>query len=586
MIRALNVVLVSALWAHLTITEGYSNVDKVQMIILHTNDIHSRILQSDKNGRECDERKRQKGECYGGVARIHNAVRRIKNVTRNALFLNAGDFYQGTIWYSVLKDEIVSAAMSKMMYDVLCLGNHEFDDGPDGLAPFLWKMSASGVPVLGTNLDCSEEPLFKNITLPKSKVLWISGQRVAFLGVVTTETLTIARPGAIRILPEVESINNETAVLKRQGINIFILISHVGFDVDKKIAEACPDLGLIVGGHTNTFLYTGTPPVDDKVEGPYPYVHKRSDNSTCLIVQAYRFGKYLGFLNLEIDSKGRVSKWSGNPILLSQAVPEDPDIVDYLRPYKKKVEEAVRKPVGSTKVLLEADDKVCRYKECNSANLMADAFLDYYANRNSSVPGAWSIVNAAVINGGSAKSSIPQKPNVLLGDLISTMPYDNELVLLNISGSDLLRMFEHGVAKFTWYPDLEGRFLQVSGMRVVYNFNFPSEHRVVSLKILCANCSVPEYEEVKAEKMYRIVTTAFIANGGDGFQFNETVTKHTEGISAFDVFEQYFIKMSPIKTPVEGRVVVRHLPRKENVRAARAHRSPRFRNLFPLITFN
>ncbi|KAH8037777.1 hypothetical protein HPB51_017277 [Rhipicephalus microplus] len=455
-------------------------------------------------------------------------VRRLKNATRNVLFLNAGDFYQGTIWYSVLKDQIVSAAMSVMMYDLLCLGNHEFDDGPEGLAPFLWKMNASGVPVLGTNLDYSQEPLFKNITLPKSIVRKISGLKVAFLGVVTTETLTIARPGTIRILPEVKSINDEIAVLKSKGINVFFLISHVGFDVDKKIAEECPDLDLIVGGHTNTFLYTGTPPVDDKVEGPYPYVHRRPDNSVCLIVQAYRFGKYLGFLQLEVDSTGRVRKWDGNPILLSQAVPEDQAIVDYLWPYKKKVEKAVEKPVGSTKVLLEADNKVCRYRECNSANLMADAFLDYYANRNSTVPGAWSIVNAAVINGGSAKSSIPQKWNVLLGDLISLMPYDNELVLLNISGYDLLHMFEHGVAKFTWHPDLEGRFLQVSGMRVVYNFNFPSHHRVVSLKILCANCSVPEYEEVKGENMYRIVTTAFIANGGDGFHFNETAKKHTE----------------------------------------------------------
>ncbi|KAL3184149.1 hypothetical protein MRX96_032436 [Rhipicephalus microplus] len=338
----------------------------------------------------------------------------------------------------------------------------------------------------------------------------------------------------IRILPEVKSINDEIAVLKSKGINVFFLISHVGFDVDKKIAEECPDLDLIVGGHTNTFLYTGTPPVDDKVEGPYPYVHRRPDNSTCLIVQAYRFGKYLGFLQLEVDSTGRVQKWGGNPILLSQAVPED-------------------------------------------------AFLDYYANRNSSVPGAWSIVNAAVINGGSAKSSIPQKWNVLLGDLISLMPYDNELVLLNISGYDLLHMFEHGVAKFTWHPDLEGRFLQVSGMRVVYNFNFPSHHRVVSLKILCANCSVPEYEEVKGENMYRIVTTAFIANGGDGFHFNETVRKHTEGISAFDVFEQYFIKMSPIKTPVDGRVIVKHLPPKENVHAARAPRISYLRSVFPLV---
>ncbi|XP_037572420.1 protein 5NUC-like [Dermacentor silvarum] len=476
--------------------------------------------------------------------------------------------------------------MSKMLYNVVCLGNHEFDDGPEGLAPFLWKMKQAHVTVLGTNLDYSDEPLFRNITLPKSIVYTIAGLQVALLGVVTTETLTIARPGRIRILPEVKSINDEIERLKQQGVKTFFLISHVGYDVDRTIAKECPDLDLIVGGHTNTLLYTGVPPVGGKAEGPYPYVHKRSDGSSCLIVQAYRYGTYLGFLQLGIDHQGKIIRWSGNPILLSQGVPQDQEILDKLKPYKERVQAAVQKTVGSTKVLLEADGKLCRYKECNSANLMADAFLDYYANRNSPVPGAWSIINAAIINGGSVKSSITQKSNVVLGDLVSAMPYDNELVLLNITGQHLLEMFEHGVSNFTWHPDLNGRFLQVSGVRVVYNFHFPNGHRVVSLKILCANCSVPEYEEVRKEKMYRIVTTAFIVNGGDGFQFSETVAKHTEGISAFDVFTNYFTKISPIKTPQEGRVIVRNLPPRVEIGATIGPRPSYFRNLFPLRRLN
>ncbi|KAH6920193.1 hypothetical protein HPB50_028819 [Hyalomma asiaticum] len=140
-----------------------------------------------------------------------------------------------------------------------CLGNHEFDDGPPGLVPFLEKMVEANVTVLGTNLDTSNEPLFKdsNITLPKSIVYNISGTKVAVLGVVTTETITIAKPGGVKILPEVESINAEIERLKNEsGINIFFLVSHVGFDVDQVIAQECPELDLIVGGHTNTFLYT------------------------------------------------------------------------------------------------------------------------------------------------------------------------------------------------------------------------------------------------------------------------------------------------------------------------------------------
>ncbi|KAL3214385.1 hypothetical protein MRX96_034954 [Rhipicephalus microplus] len=89
----------------------------------------------------------------------------------------------------------------------LCLGNNEFDDGPEGLAPFLRTMNNVNVTALGTNLDTSAEPSFRSIYLSKSTVYTFDGLQVAFLGVVTTETITISKPGRIAILPEVESKN-------------------------------------------------------------------------------------------------------------------------------------------------------------------------------------------------------------------------------------------------------------------------------------------------------------------------------------------------------------------------------------------
>ncbi|KAH6942703.1 hypothetical protein HPB50_009317 [Hyalomma asiaticum] len=110
----------------------------------------------------------------------------------------------------------------------------------------------------------------------------------------------------------------------------------------------------------------------------------------------------------------------------------DEEILHYLAPYKEKVHEAVRKHVGSTKVLLEADKKVCRYKECNSANLMADAFMDYYANRDSPVSGAWSTVNAAIINGGSAKASITQTFDMIATTTAASALHSQKNVVLRV----------------------------------------------------------------------------------------------------------------------------------------------------------
>ncbi|XP_077527209.1 protein 5NUC-like isoform X2 [Haemaphysalis longicornis] len=468
----------------------------LQLTILHTNDIHSRILESDKRGNQCPDFLRDRSKCFGGVARIAHKVKEIKSKQKNTLFLNAGDFYQGTLWYSILKDKIASFAMSRMYFDAICLGNHEFDDGPAGLVPFLRAMYKAGVPVLGTNLDTSGEPLFRGINLPKSLVLKIQGHRVALLGVDTTETMTIAKPGGVKILPEVHSINTETNRLKQQGINTFILISHVGFDVDQHLARHCPDLDLIVGGHTNTFLYT------------------------------------------------------------------DQKFLRALMPYKRIVDAAIRKVVGSTKVLLEANEKICRFMECNSINLMADSFLDFYTNRRSKLDYAWSDYNAAVVNGGMARDSIRENSNVTLGDLLGAMPYDSELVTMNMTGAQLYQMFEYGVSNFTWWPDLNGKFLQVSGMRVIYDLARPNDRRVAWLGILCARCRVPRYHDVLPNRRYHIITTSFIANGGDGFRFDKSIYKYNEGFSSFDIFTKYFTKMSPIKTPEEGRVIVRNLPPK------------------------
>ncbi|CAN7943797.1 unnamed protein product, partial [Ixodes pacificus] len=163
--------------------------------VLHTNDIHSHFLQSDKRGGNCTEEKAKNLSCYGGVARILTKVKEIKKQEENTFFFNAGDFYQGTVWYTVLKYNIVSVAMENMMYDAVCLGNHEFDDGPEGLAPFLKKMKSANVTVLGTNLETKDEPALNGIEVLKSIVYDINGVKMGVMGVVTTETLTIAKPG-------------------------------------------------------------------------------------------------------------------------------------------------------------------------------------------------------------------------------------------------------------------------------------------------------------------------------------------------------------------------------------------------------
>uniref|UniRef100_A0A0K8R820 5'-nucleotidase n=1 Tax=Ixodes ricinus TaxID=34613 RepID=A0A0K8R820_IXORI len=196
----------------------------------------------------------------------------------------------------------------------------------------------------------------------------------------------------------------------------------------KKIAKEVKGLNLIVGGHTNTFLYNGESPDNDTIQGPYPTKVERDDGTFALVTQDFWFGKYLGHLKLQFHRNGTLKAWSGNPILLDHNVEQDKATLEMLEPYRQAVEKAGEEYIGISKVLLEADNKICRLKECNMVNTIADSFLAFYADRNSTIPGAWSDVNAAVVNAGITRTSI-QQGTIRRRDIMAAMPFESSLVV-------------------------------------------------------------------------------------------------------------------------------------------------------------
>lgn len=128
----------------------------------------------------------------------------------------------------------------------------------------------------------------------------------------------------MRFLNESDSVRTEAAQLRQQGCNIIIVLSHCGLDVDYEIARnAGPDIDVIVGGHTHTFMYTGTaaPPGPDKPQDQYPaVVYNEATNHRVLIVQASSFTKYIGDLTVYFDGEGHIVDWEGAPIFLDSNI--------------------------------------------------------------------------------------------------------------------------------------------------------------------------------------------------------------------------------------------------------------------------
>ena len=159
---------------------------------------------------------------------------------------------------------------------------------------------------------------------------------------------------------------------EKEGIRILIAVGHAGYEMDMEVAKV-PYVDVVVGGHTNTFLYKGMPPDHEIPEDEYPRVVTKEDGTKVPVVQAFAFGKYLGLLNLTFDTEGNLVDWSGNPILLNSKVPQDPGILAEVNEWDAKVTAKTRVQIGRTRVLLDGDRMTCRRGECNLGNLVADA---------------------------------------------------------------------------------------------------------------------------------------------------------------------------------------------------------------------
>ncbi|ALC48817.1 CG42249, partial [Drosophila busckii] len=259
-------------------------------------------------------------ECIGGYARTVHMVRRLLAEQINPVYINAGDSFQGTLWYNLGRWNVTQEFLNLLPADAMTLGNHEFDHGVEGVVPFLKTVNTA---MLVANMDCAHEPTMKGL-YEKSKIIERGGRKIGLIGVILQTTNELANTGKLIFRNESESIREEAAVLKAKGANIIIVISHCGYDVDKLIAQNAGDaIDVIVGAHSHTFLYTGTNlPGPDKPRGEYPTQITHSSGHRVLIVQASAYAKYVGNLTVYFDEQGDVVDFAGAPIYMDHDVPE------------------------------------------------------------------------------------------------------------------------------------------------------------------------------------------------------------------------------------------------------------------------
>ena len=340
------------------------------LTVLHVNDVHSHFEEVSVNTGTCKEEQKRRADCYGGVARMATYIRQTRATDPDTLLLNGGDFYQGTMWYTVFKYQPVVEFSNLLNYTAGSLGNHDWDDGGEGLQPFV---SGVNFPVLAANLGSS---MVRNVA--RSVVVRVRGRLVGIIGFITPDTATISNPGLNNtFLDIVPSVSQEAKSLKGLGVEIIIAVGHAGYKVDKELARRVGELDLVVGGHSHTFLYSGPPPSVERSQGEYPTYVVQDSGRVVPVVQAYCYTKYIGHLHLQFDSQGEllrpvagVGVSSARPVLLDHNIEPDQAVERKLEKYQT-VLRPYRQRVGSSSTsLIKVDNQ-----ENLLGNLVTDSML-------------------------------------------------------------------------------------------------------------------------------------------------------------------------------------------------------------------
>ena len=521
--------------AILSLSSGTALAD-FTLDILHINDLHSRIEAINKYDSTCSAEEEGKGECFGGIARVKAKIdeRRGALSGANVLVLDAGDQFQGSLFYTTYKGKDTAEFMNQMGFDAMALGNHEFDDGPEGLAAFL---DLAEFPVIsGNTIAGASSPVAGKYEPYLIKE--VGGQKIGLVSVLATDTVETSSPGpTVLILDEIEHLKEAVADLEGQGVNKIILVSHVGYKKDMEIAAAVDGIDVIVGGHSHSLLSN----TDDKAEGPYPTLVKNPSGVDVPVVQAYAYSKYLGEIQVTFDDAGKVTAAKGDPHLLDASVTPDAAFAARVKELGAPIEDLKKTVVSASTADIDGSRDNCRAKECAMGNLIADASLDRTKAQG---------VSIVIQNGGGLRASI-DSGEITMGEVFTVLPFQNTLATFQLKGSDVVAALENGVSK---YEEVAGRFPQVAGMTYTVDTGKPAGERISEVMVKEGDAFVP----IDPEKVYGVATNNYMRGGGDGYSVFRTA-----GINAYDygpgleqVVADYLKANNPYTPYTDGRIKV------------------------------
>ena len=510
-------------------TASSTATDSIEAVIIHTNDVHGRILE-------------EKGVI--GDAKAAAVIEEERSKVENTIVVDAGDAFQGLPISNSTKGEDRANIMNQVGYDAMAVGNHEFDFGMDQAIKYKETLN---FPLLSANTYVNGARVFEASTIV-DKTPTVVGDEFVVIGVTTPETAIKTHPKNIEgvtfadPITEVNKVIDEVearALADNRVYNNYIILAHLGVDATTPVewrgstlAEALSQNSklagkrvIVIDGHSHT--------VQSATYG---------DNVTY-----NQTGSYL-------NNIGKVTLKSeqllGEASLISAAdtasVTPDALITELVNEIKVKYEaENAQVVIENNLVELNGERSNVRVRETNLGNAVTDAIYAYgqtgFSNKTS----------LAVTNGGGLRATIAKDQPVTKGDIIAVLPFGNIISQITVTGQQIQDMFtkslssalqtdketgkfildENGAPLF----EASGGFLQISGATVFYDPTLPVKERVLLIGIL--NPETGKYDDLDLEKTYYLATNDFLAAGGDGYTMLGGARE--EGPSMDSVFADY-----------------------------------------------
>ncbi|ROR27245.1 2',3'-cyclic-nucleotide 2'-phosphodiesterase (5'-nucleotidase family) [Mobilisporobacter senegalensis] len=461
------------------------NEEKGKIRILTFNDLHGNVESTAKEA---------------GVANLAGRIDLYRMINPNTIAVSAGDNYQGTAISNILYGAPINDFLKIANVEFSAIGNHEFDWGRERIEA--WE-NGNDFAFLAANIYDA------NTNTP---VAWakpyaikkINGIKIAFIGFATPETAFKTKPSNVAGLEfkdPAEIAPQYISQVKAEGADVIVALTHLGSAQDSKgtitgeaadLAKRITDFDLIISAHTHLL-------VKGEVNGT-PIIQSGKNGRDLGVITLNMNGNDLAGIDMELLPIGSMNETNkGNP-----------QVIQMVEEYKKQVGKELDVVIGQA-------EKEYPHDRFTNVSELGEWVAEVMRQAGRAQIG--------ITNGGGIRIPV-EKGNITIGTMYSLMPFDNTIVTLEMKGSDIKKLFEHGI------ENKEIGWIQYSGIKVFYNPGKPYGQKVNSIKLMDGSL-------LMMDEYYSVATNDFMAENGDNYDFSKAIEVNNTNIPIRDVLIQY-----------------------------------------------